>query len=94
MGVDSRRKEPADFRMLVWHVSEHSPAGRWIDAHTIPGDLAHDRELPDVASGTWASSSFDLLHGTDVSESPDTVPGDLLDELFGPHDDPRKKPGK
>jgi len=77
--------------MLVWRITETAPMGEWIDAHTIPGDLSHDDELPEVSLGTWASSSFDLLHGADLSESPDTVPGDLLDELFGPHDETPKK---
>jgi hypothetical protein len=70
--------------MLVWRVTRDAPLGEWIDARTIPGDLDTGDELPEVTLGTWASSSFDLLHGADVSESPDTVPGDLLDELFGP----------
>jgi len=43
---------------------------------------------------TWASSSFDLLHGTDVTENSDTVPAELLDELFRPRDDSSKAPGR
>jgi len=71
-------------------ISENTPLGEWVEAHTIPGDLPHLEELPDVTLGSWAESSFDLLHGTDVSDSPDTVPGDLLDELFSLHDDTAK----
>jgi hypothetical protein len=84
MGVDSQRKEAADFSMLVWRISENTPLGEWVEAHTIPGDLPHHEGLPEVSLGSWAESSFDLLHGTDVSESHDTVPDDLLDELFSP----------
>ncbi len=90
MGVNSQRKEPADASMLVWRISENTPLGEWVEAHTIPGDLPHHEELPEVTLGGWAESSFDLLHGTDVSDSPDTVPGDLLDELFSPHGDTAK----
>jgi hypothetical protein len=33
----------------------------------------------------WHQSSWDLLHGLDVQEdAQDTVPGELLDELFKP----------
>ena len=36
----------------------------------------------------WHASSFDLRTGLDVSVDPsDTVPGDLLDELFKPRRD-------
>ena len=90
MGVDSRRKERADVGMLVWRISENTPLGEWVEAHTIPGDLPHYEELPEVSLGSWAESSFDLLHGTDVSDSPDTVPGDLLDELFSTPGDTAK----
>jgi hypothetical protein len=79
MGVDSRRKKgPASPGMLVWRVSENTPMGEWVEVHTIPA------ELPEATLGSWAESSFDLLHGVEVSDNPDTVPADLLDELFGP----------
>jgi hypothetical protein len=39
-------------------------------------------------------SSFDLQYGADVRDVSDTVPADLLDELFPPRDEPPKKTGK
>jgi hypothetical protein len=51
-----------------------------------PGNLNLDIVKPanEVASGSsWASSSFDLLHGVDVSEDdPTTIPAELYDELL------------
>jgi hypothetical protein len=35
-------------------------------------------------AGAWAESSFDLMVGAAVTEVRDTMPADLLDELFGP----------
>lgn len=76
---------------LVWRISERAPMGEWVDpAHADEQALAPN--LPEVSSGGWVISSFDLLHGTDITED-DTIPGDLLDELF-PIDPPpfRKDP--
>ena len=93
MIVTAQRKAPAEFKLQVWRISAEKPMGEWVDAQAIPTDRPNSDELPEVSLGSWASSSFDLLHGTDVSESPDTVPGDLLDELFGSRDEPKKTSG-
>ena len=45
-------------------------------------------------SGAWVSSSWDLLRGCEVTEISDSVPDDLLDELFQPHADSQKSPTK
>jgi hypothetical protein len=42
--------------------------------------------LPEVSTGGWIVSSFDLLRGAEVDTSGDTVPDDLYDELFPPKD--------
>jgi hypothetical protein len=68
--------------MKVWRVTEDAPSGKWIDVHTIPVEHAIHEGLPEA--GAWAESSFDLLLGADVTDTTDTVPTDLLDELFGP----------
>jgi hypothetical protein len=39
-------------------------------------------------------SSFDLRYGADITDFPDTVPIDLLDELFPRADDRPKRSGK
>ncbi len=58
--------------------------GEWVDPDAKPEPLGPaPGEVPEVTTdGGWLGSSFDLLNGTDVSEVEDTVPGDLLDELF------------
>jgi len=73
--------------MLVWRVSEAAPLGEWVEARAILADNNVDEGLPEASHGAWSASSFDLLHGADVSDYPDTVPGDLLDELFKPRRD-------
>ncbi|HWH73871.1 MAG TPA: hypothetical protein VNV16_06400 [Methylibium sp.] len=63
-------------------LSETSPAsGR--DARTeIPGEVW---ESAAKCERWWYESSYDLRTGLDVSEDdPQTIPGDLLDELFKP----------
>jgi hypothetical protein len=59
--------------------------GEWVDLAKI-AKYVPPPELPEVSSGGWVVSSFDLLHGTDVIEEgeADTVPGELLDQLFAP----------
>jgi hypothetical protein len=42
-----------------------------------------DAEAEDAADRWWRESSYDLRHGLEVSEE-DTIPGELLDELFKP----------
>ncbi len=70
-------------RMKVWRVTEDAPRGRWVDVHAIPVDHTINEGLPEA--GAWAESSFDLLLGADVTDTTDTVPTALLDELFRPH---------
>ena len=77
-------------------MSEDSAMGEWVDPIASPG-ASPTRERSStfkVRAENWASSSFDLFSGCDISESPDTVPGDLLDELFRSSDDAWKTPGK
>jgi hypothetical protein len=78
-------KAPQPLRKRVWRISERAPMGEWVDpakdAQCLPPP-----ELPEVSSGSRVDSSFDLLNGTDVIEdtNADTIPADLLDELFAP----------
>ena len=51
-------------------------------------------ELPEVSYGSWVTSSYDLLDGSDVTEDPDTIPGELLDDLFPQWAQSGKRPGK
>ena len=75
----------------IWRISASAPQGEWvvIDAAVAPKP---SDELPEVSYGSWVMSSYDLLDGTDVIEDPDTLPGELLDELFAPRPQVRKAP--
>jgi hypothetical protein len=77
----NQRKSKAKTKKLVWRISESSPKGEWVDVNA-PIARPSRNDLPEVSSGGWVGSSFDLLSGADVSDDPDTVPNALLDELF------------
>ncbi|MEO7152469.1 MAG: hypothetical protein ABIX46_12285 [Burkholderiaceae bacterium] len=80
----SKRRVGAE-RRLVWRISQLDPQGEWVDPGTVETDISEAAR--DVASGSsWASSSFDLLQGVEVTEDdPDTMPAELYDELFDAH---------
>jgi hypothetical protein len=90
----SSRGPPAKPKRLVWRISERAPLGEWVDLNAEPEAVRPSpAELPEVTTkGGWLVSSFDLLNGTDVQEVEDTVPGDLLDEMFPPVESALKKP--
>ena len=67
----------------VWRISQSVPRGDWVDLlATPPPKPPASVELPEVSTGGWVVSSFDLLRGADVDTSGDTVPDELFDELF------------
>jgi len=71
----------------VWRISRRAPQGEWIDREAPPPPApAPPSELPEVSTGGWVVSSFDLLRGADVDTSGDTVPDELFDQLFPPKD--------
>lgn len=72
----------------MWRITESAPQGEWVDLDAAPAPAK--RDLPEVSSGGWIMSSFDLLSGTEISENPETVPDALFDELFRPKDAPPK----
>ena len=75
----------------VWRITPDAPQGKWVDPATIPPP---ELKVPDFESGTWLMSSFDLQYGAEIKDVTDTVPEDLLDQLFPPKDDPPKTAGK
>lgn len=77
----------------VWRISKGAPQGEWVDVKPAPASTLHDDNLPEVSSGSWVTSSYDLLAGSQVIEDPDTLPGDLFDELFAPGRDAPKSDG-
>jgi hypothetical protein len=83
----SQRKPPPAPKKRVWRITEAAPLGEFVDPLASP---APRTDLPEISSsGGWIVSSFELLHGADVSEDPQTVPGDLFDELFPPTKPPK-----
>lgn len=93
----ARHKAPAKGKRLVWRMSDRAPLGEWVDPDLPPAPEKPDKpaEPEDKLDGrNWRRSSYDLLTGMEVDDSPNTVPDDLFDELFGPpKDEPPKKPG-
>ena len=73
---------------LVWRISAEAPQGQWVDPSKSRSDPPKGK-FPEVSYGGWASSSFDLLSGVDISDDPDTVPDALFDEFF-----PQRRTGR
>jgi len=65
----------------VWRISKQAPHGEWVDPIS-PIPASRSDSLPEVSTGNWVNSSFDLASGADVQEVTDTIPGELFDELF------------
>ena len=85
-----RLKTPTSAK-LIWRISDEAPMGEWVDSGTATPPRPVKKDLPEVSYGSWVTSSYDLLHGTDVIESDDTVPGDLFDEYFGASGRPARR---
>jgi len=85
-----RQKTPQGTKTLVWRMTPGTSRGEWVDPATIAPPRA---DAPEFQSGAWLMSSFDLQYGADVRDVSDTVPEDVLDQLFPPKDDPPKTPG-
>jgi len=82
----AQRKSTSQGRRLVWRITETAPFGEFVDPD-VPQKLTPQPapvEVEERSRGGWVVSSFELLHGADVSEGFDTVPAELFDELFAP----------
>lgn len=91
----ARHKAHAKTKRLVWRISDHAPLGEWVDPNLPPSPKPDpDHEHADETPGGWRRSTYDLLKGVDIDDSPDTVPDDLFDELFGPSKSEPKGPRK
>lgn len=84
------RPKPTVPAKRVWRISATAPMGEWVD-NVAPVIPKVSKDLPEVSYGSWVTSSYDLLDGTDVTDDPDTLPGDLFDEWFAPNKDAPKK---
>lgn len=97
MGINTRRA-PTPSAKKVWRINDSNPKGAWVEIHPAPKVQPAPVKsqpmfsLPANEEGHWLMSSFDLFHGTDVTEDPATVPDDLFDELFPPRQDDTKSP--
>jgi hypothetical protein len=65
----ARVKSPAMPPRLVWRISVEAPNGLWVDPSKLE-DSVLSQALPEMSSGSWVMSSFDLLHGTDITKTP------------------------
>jgi hypothetical protein len=68
---------------MVWRISEDAPMGRWVSPTAVSTRPSH-AELPEVSTGNWVTSSYDLLDGIEVNECDDNDTKELFDSLFGP----------
>ncbi len=75
-------KAPAPVKP-IWRISEDAPLGEWVDSGSTSPPRPSRIDLPEVSSGSWVTSSYDLLKGADIVEGDDSVRGELFDELFG-----------
>ena len=77
-------RTPPRPRHLVWRISADAPQGEWVDPRQSKPPAAPQPKLaePEVSAGSWVTSSFDLLSGTDVIEGSDTLSPKAFNELF------------
>ena len=81
-----RSKSGRKQKRLVWRISDAAPLGEFVDA-SLPAAPPPERPSAEPTHPGWAMSTFELLHGVEISEEdPSTVPAELIDELF------KKKP--
>jgi hypothetical protein len=85
-------KAPGKSGRMIWRISDRAPLGEWVDP--APPPTPPKEALPEVSSGRWVRSSFDLLNGIEINDDPNTVPDDLFDELFAPPDEKTRPPRK
>ena len=88
----AQRKPTGRSKKLVWRITEAAPLGEFVDP-SIPSPNQR-KDQPEVSRGGWVVSSFELLHGTEINEGPDTCPAELFDELFAPVKKPPTPSGK
>lgn len=74
-----RRRSELQVKRQVWRITPDAPQGRWVDPEAERAEQAPPEERFEPG---WRQSSFDLAFGLEVTDATDTVPGELLDELF------------
>ncbi len=82
MAGDRRKQSGGLKKRLVWRISEAAPLGEIVDA-SRPAIPPPPRTTVEPSQPGWAMSTFELLHGVEITEEdPSTVPAELIDELF------------
>ena len=66
----------------VWRISADAPLGKFVDVDEDEARAPQAREPVEHVEPGWRQSSFDLAYGLEVRDEGDTVPGELIDELF------------
>lgn len=78
-GSAMRGRSQLQFKRKVWRITADAPQGRWVDPESERAEQLQPEERFEPG---WRQSSFDLAYGLDVHDATDTVPGELLDDLF------------
>lgn len=87
------RSTPPKPTRRVWRVSASAPNGEWVDpAEEAPPPAVP--AVPEVRQGSWVTSSFDLLSGTDVHEVGHRISKERFSTLFPPKAKDPKDPPK
>ncbi len=83
-----KRSESRPKKRMVWRITDAAPQGEIVNLNQQVVRPPPSEAPTEPSQPGWAMSSFELLHGVEVSEEdPSTVPAELIDELF-------KKPGR
>jgi hypothetical protein len=86
--VVAKHGKPIEAPRRVWRMTPSAPQGEIVDSTlpaVAPKAVEKAAEKPagsETVDPHWRASSFDLLHGLEVSDEADTIPGELFDELF------------
>ena len=81
-------------KKLVWRISPTAPQGEWVLPEAAPAKPPAKIAEPEVSSGSWITSSFDLLHGTDIVESQDPSDSGLFEDFVLPDPPPPERSDK
>jgi hypothetical protein len=80
----SGRAASSAMHRRVWRISDRAPLGEWVDPDIAAGPARLDAAPPAESHGGWLESSMDLLQGTEIRQSDDTLPGELFDAFAPP----------
>ncbi len=80
----ARKPLPNDPARRVWRITQAAPQGEYVDRGNPPSARPAPIAQPEVViHGGWIESSFDLLNGVDVVDSPQALSPAEFDTFFG-----------